>query len=138
MNFTDQIKPFLWHIHDDGSASITLNKSDNYKKALFKTREKEGFEGSGDDWEALAKGFVDRICPDMKQIIEYDSEHLMFCAYSKDILALKCFITEFKVACENDALISDIFSSVVPEPPITQADIQAMFNKIINGDNEGE
>jgi len=138
VDFTDQIKPFLWHIHDDGSASVTLYMSENYKKTLFQTRKKDGFKGSGDDWEALAKAFVARVLPDLRQNIEYDSEYLMFCAYSTDILALKRFIMEFKEACENDALIADIFSQVVPNAPISQEDIQAVLNRIMNGNADGK
>ena len=48
--------------------------------------------------------------PELKGIIDFDSEASMFCAYSSNIEALKKFALLFKDACEDDKLISDLFS----------------------------
>ena len=41
---------------------------------------------------------------------EFDSEAGMFCIYSENEEALAEFALAFKKACENTALISDLFS----------------------------
>ncbi|MFD1903280.1 Imm51 family immunity protein [Paenibacillus rhizoplanae] len=48
--------------------------------------------------------------PEMAGIIHFDPEAGMFCAYSSDSDALVAFATAFKQACEDDALIRDLFS----------------------------
>ena len=127
MDISNQIAPFSWIEHDDGMASTTLYTRHKYKKKLFKTRKKEGFVGSGDDWESLAKAFIQEKAADLQGLISFDSEYSMFCAYSSDADALKRFILLFKEACENDGLIADIFSRATPQMPITDADIQSVL-----------
>jgi hypothetical protein len=108
MEFEDKIKPFFWVEHEN-SVSVCLNIGE-YKAAIFQTRDDEGFEGNGYDWESLAKVFIDEKMPEQNGIIEFDSEAGMFCAYSSNAEALKTFIVSFKDACENDELINDLFS----------------------------
>lgn len=43
-------------------------------------------------------------------MIRFDPEADMFCAYSADRAALQAFAARFKQACEDDALIRDLFS----------------------------
>jgi len=136
MSFTNQIAPFSWIDHEDGSASVTLYASEKYKTKLFKAHKKEGFEGSGYDWESLAQVYIEEKVPNLRQVIEFDSEHLMFCAYSSDLDALKHFILEFKEACENDELIADIFSRTAPQKPITKQDMQDFLRSIMNIDTD--
>ena len=135
-DFMNQIAPFSWSNHEDGKASVTLYKSVQYKIELFRTRSKDGFIGSGHDWESLTQVFIREITPDLYEKIEFDSERNMFCVYSSDSDALKRFIIEFKAACENDELISDLFSRAEPIKPITQEDMQSIFEKIIKRDKE--
>ena len=131
MDFNDQIAPFSWIEHDDGSASVTMYTSHKYKKKLFKSRKKEGAIGSGYDWESLAQAFIQELTPDLHQAICFDSEHLMFCAYSSDINALRRFVLMFKETCENDNLIANIFSHAVLPKPVTKEDIRKVFDEII-------
>jgi hypothetical protein len=107
-NFEEQIKPFFWVEHEN-SVSVCLNVGE-YKDEIFQTRENEGFEGNGYDWESLARVFVEEQVPELSDKIDFDSEGSMFCAYSKDKEALKRFILQFKEACENHVLIMDLFS----------------------------
>ncbi|MCL2425466.1 MAG: immunity 51 family protein [Oscillospiraceae bacterium] len=132
MDFTTQITPFSWIEHENGGAAVVLYTSDNYKTELFKTRENEGFEGSGYDWESLAEVYIQEYFPDSQSAIEFDSEHMMFCAYSFELDAFRCFAIGFKEACENDELIADLFSRTTPQKPITVDDIQNILDDILN------
>ena len=106
--FQAEIVPFLWVDHED-SASVCLNVGE-YIQDVFDTRADEGFEGSGYDWESLAQVFLKEKMPELIEKVNFDSEASMFCAYSEDKTALKDFIVGFKTACENKALITDLFS----------------------------
>jgi len=135
VDFTKQIAPFNWIDHEDASASVTLYASDKYKKKLFKTRKREGFKGSGYDWESLAQAFIQTKMPELRQIIFFDSEYLMFCACASDTGALKRFITLFRETCENEKEIAEIFSRAAPQEPISKEAMQSVLNKMMNMDN---
>ncbi|MBS7253691.1 immunity 51 family protein [Flavobacterium branchiicola] len=107
-NFEESIAPFFWVEHDN-SVSVCLNVGD-YKTEVFETREEEGFEGNGYDWGSLAQIFLEEQKPELINIVKFDPEGSMFCAYSSDSDALKSFIIAFKEACENQTLILDLFS----------------------------
>ena len=107
-NWKDRIKPFAW-IEYNGSFSVCLDAGE-YLQMLFDARADEGFEGSGYDWESLARVFIEERCPELSDKLEFDSEAGMFCVYSEDDNALKDFICQFKEACEDDDLIQDLFS----------------------------
>ena len=109
-DFEEEIKPFFWVQHDN-SVSVCLNVGD-YKNEIFQTIEDEGFEGSGYDWTSLAKIFLSEKRPDLIEVIKFDPEASMFCAYSSNTEALKTYILSFKNACENEVLIQDLFSQV--------------------------
>ena len=136
MELASQIAPFSWIELDDGRALVTLYTSHKYKKKLFKTRKRDGFVGSGYDWESLAMAFIREKTPDLKDKISFDPEHQMFCAYSSDLDALRRFILLFKEACENDVLINDIFSRTAPQKPITKEDMQKVLAMIMGKDTE--
>lgn len=104
----NQLAPFFWVEHEN-SASVCLNVGE-YLQEVFDTRAEEGFEGSGYDWESLARVFLDEQNPDLTEKVDFDSEGSMFCAYSKDAGALEEFIHGFKAACEERTLILDLFS----------------------------
>ena len=131
MDFENQIAPFSYMEHDDGQASVILYTSEKFKRKLFKKR--KGFTGSGYDWESLAQVFVHERIPDLEQWIDFDSERLAFVAYSSNPNALKQFIVAFKEACENDELITDLFSRTPAEEPITAADMKSVVDKIMGG-----
>jgi uncharacterized protein YjiK len=107
-NFEKVITLFFWVEHDK-SVSVCLNVGD-YKTEIFETREEEGFEGNGYDWASLAQVFLEEKKPEFINIVKFDPEGSMFCAYSSDADALKAFIISFKEACEDKTLILDLFS----------------------------
>ncbi len=103
-----KIAPFFLVEHET-SASICLEVGD-YKVDLFELRADDGFEGNGYDWESLATVFLKEQVPHLVDIVDFDSEASMFCAYSSNKDALIEFILKFKDACENKELIEDLFS----------------------------
>ena len=107
MEFEKEIAPFGWVEHD-AHASVCLTAG-KYHQEVFDTRAEEGFEGSGYDWESLARVFLDEQCPQLAAEISFDPEAGMFCVYSKNREALREFILRFKAACEDRALILDLF-----------------------------
>lgn len=102
-NFAAAIEPFFWVEHES-TISVCLTVGE-YKTEIFQSREDEGFEGNGYDWESLARFFIDEQVPELSESIDFDSEGSMFCAYSSDKEALRKFILQFKEACENKKLI---------------------------------
>lgn len=104
----ERIIPFFW-VDNISTASVCLNVGE-YKEVIFQSREDEGFEGNGYNWEALARVFIKEQVAELSEKIDFDSEGSMFCAYSQDKDALKEFILKFKDACENESLIMDLFS----------------------------
>ncbi|UTC66577.1 MULTISPECIES: immunity 51 family protein [unclassified Treponema] len=104
----EKIAPFLWR-EQENSFSVCLYVGD-YKAELFETREDEGFEGNGYDWVSLAKVFLKERKPELIDVVGFDPEADMFCAYSSNESALKTFILSFKETCENDVLIQSLFS----------------------------
>lgn len=107
-SFKESIEPFFWVEHGS-SVSVCLNVGE-YKTEIFQVREDEGFEGNGYDWGSLAQIFLEEQKPELINIVKFDPEGSMFCAYSSDSDALKSFIASFKQACENETLIQDLFS----------------------------
>jgi hypothetical protein len=107
-NFEKIIYPFFWVNHEK-SVSVCLNVGE-YKTEIFETREEEGFEGNGYDWASLAQVFLQEQKPEFIDVVKFDPEGSMFCAYSSNAAALKTFIIAFKEACENKTLILDLFS----------------------------
>lgn len=106
--FENEIAPFVW-VELPSGASACLNAG-RYLQELFDTRADEGFIGNGYDWGSLAQVLLDEKCPGLQGKINFDPEADMFCAYAKDKEALADFILGFKKACEDKALISDLFS----------------------------
>ena len=107
--FENEIAPFYWVEQSDG-ASVCLTVGGRYLQEVFDTRAEEGFIGNGYDWSSLAQVFLDEKCSGVQEKIHFDPEADMFCAYSKDKDALADFALRFKKACEDNALISDLFS----------------------------
>lgn len=104
----NNLAPFFWVEHES-SASVCLNVGE-YLQEVFDIRADEGFEGSGYDWASLAQVYLDEKKPHLVEKVDFDPEGSMFCAYSKDAGALEEFICGFKAACEDKALIMDLFS----------------------------
>lgn len=106
--FENEIAPFFW-VEQSSGASVCLNAG-VYLQEVFDTRAEDGFIGNGYDWSSLAQVFLDEKCSDLQEKPDFDPEADMFCAYSSDKDALAEFILRFKKACEDHALISDLFS----------------------------
>ncbi|QPQ30386.1 immunity 51 family protein [Lysinibacillus sp. JNUCC 51] len=109
INDKQLIAPFFWVDRSSSSASLCLDVGE-YKQEVFDTRADEGFEGGGYDWESLAIVFLEEKMPELKGIVNFDSEASMFCAYSTDKKALEQFAISFKNTCEDEATITDLFS----------------------------
>lgn len=108
--FEKEIAPFTWSEYKE-TASVCLDAG-MYLQEVF---DEVGFEGSGYDWESLAKVFLDEKCPELISEINFDSEAGMFCVYSKNMKALQKFILSFKNACMDRTLILDLFSRAEPD-----------------------
>lgn len=107
--FEQEIAPFLW-VDNRFGASVCLSVGHGYLQEVFDTRAEEGFIGNGYDWSSLAQIFLEEKCPDLEEKIRFDPEADMFCAYSNHVDALADFIIRLKKACEDKALILDLFS----------------------------
>ncbi|CAM4478355.1 Imm51 family immunity protein [Paenibacillus endophyticus] len=105
----DKLAPFQLVSHNNGSISLILNVG-NYKREVFGARAEEGFEGNGYDWASLAAVFLQEQKPELADVIRFDPEADMFAAYTDNKEAMFSFALAFKEACENDALIIDLFS----------------------------
>ncbi|MDD2268202.1 MAG: Imm51 family immunity protein [Eubacteriales bacterium] len=108
MEFFKKIEPFYWVEHEE-CFCVCLEVGD-YKAELFNTRSDEGFEGNGYDWESLAIAFLNEKMPEALDIVNFDPEAELFCAYSEDEQMLRKFALEFKSICEDDKELKDIFS----------------------------
>ena len=108
-SFKEQIAPFRWVDHDNKRYSVCLDVG-GWKDKIFESRRDEGFEGNGYDWGSLALVFLEEMKPSLKEFINFDPEGSMFCVYSSNADALKEFAVSFKEACEDEALINDLFS----------------------------
>lgn len=93
-------------------AAVCLSAGE-YLQEMFDARADEGFVGNGYDWSSLARVFLDEKCPELREKISFDSEADMFCACSEDKEALADFIWHFRMACEDESLISDLFSRAI-------------------------
>jgi len=134
MNFAEQIAPFYWVEDDNGSVAVCLSSCEEYKKNLFKSRENDEFTGSGDDWAALAQTFIQEKIPDLLEKIDFDPEHSLFCAFSTDRDALQHFILLFKETCENDELITDVFSRTPPPVSLLDEDLESVLGMLLGKD----
>ena len=107
-DFEKIIKPFFWVEQDD---SFDLCLVPDFKHEIFLAREEEGFIGNGYDWDSLARVFINEIMPELKNEIELDeSEAGTFVVNSKNAEALQKFALGFRAMCDDDAMMSDLFS----------------------------
>nr|WP_244169863.1 immunity 51 family protein [Paenibacillus helianthi] len=106
---TGNVAPFILVEQENGGVSVILSVG-TYLADLFDTRADEGFEGNGYDWASLAAVFLEEQMPELTGIVHFDPEADMFCAYSGNREAILGFAAGFKQACEDEALIRDLFS----------------------------
>ena len=107
-SFKNTIQPFFWVEHEN-SCSVCLSDL-NFKSEIIASRADEGFEGNGYDWASLASTYVDKQLPELVDLVKFDPEADMFCAYSSDAEALKKFILSFKQALDKTEFMIEIFS----------------------------
>lgn len=82
MDIKEKIKPFFLNESVD-NISLILNIG-SYKSDIFQERSSEGSCGNGYDWSSLAETFIKEKVPHLCNIINFDPEADMFCAYSND------------------------------------------------------
>lgn len=99
--------PFRWVDHDDGTASFVLD-ADEYPADAF---ERHGAEGSGHDWEALARTFLARHRPADPDAIDFDCEAGLFCVYAKDKAALAAFARAFRALCADEKALDKLLAA---------------------------
>lgn len=103
------LAPFILVEQNHGGKSVILPVG-SYLAQLFDLRADEGFEGNGYDWASLAAVFLQERMPELADTIRFDPEADMFCAYSSNGAAVEQFARAFKSACEDEALIRDLFA----------------------------
>lgn len=84
-NINEKISPFNLLVYDEDPqnvrGSLIYQPDGEYRQEGFDTREEEGFEGNGYDWESLALVFLEEKMPKLSDAIDFDPEGSMFCAY---------------------------------------------------------
>ena len=113
-NINEKISPFNLLVYDEDPqnvrGSFIYYPDGEYRQEVFDTREEEGFEGNGYDWESLALVFLEEKMPELSESIDFDPEGSMFCAYSSNIDALATFALGFKEFCDDSESMIDLFS----------------------------
>ena len=113
-NINEKISPFNLLVYDEDPqnvrGSFIYYPDGEYRQEVFDTREEEGFEGKGDDWESLALVFLEEKMPELSDAIDFDPEGSMFCAYSSTVDALAKFALGFKEFCDDIEAMKDLFS----------------------------
>ena len=113
-NIKEIIAPFNLLVYDEDSknvrGSLIYYPDGEYRQEVFDTREEEGFEGNGYDWESLALVFLEEKMPELSDAIDFDPEGSMFCAYSSKVDALSRFALGFKEFCDDIESMKDLFS----------------------------
>ncbi|MBW4085789.1 Imm51 family immunity protein [Paenibacillus sp. S150] len=106
------VEPFILVEQAHGGMSVIL-AAGSYRAELLSSRADEGFEGNGYDWTSLAAVFLEEKMPELAGTVHFDPEADMFCAYSDNREAILSFAAGFKKACEDEMLISELFSRAV-------------------------
>ena len=113
-NINEKISPFNLLIYDEDPqnvrGSLIYYPDGEYRQEVFDTREEEGFEGYGYDWESLALVFLEEKMPELSDAIDFDPEGSMFCAYSSKVDALSRFALGLKEFCDDIEAMKDLFS----------------------------
>ncbi len=109
--FEREIAPFTWCGYEK-TASVCLDAGRPFLQEIFA---EQGWEGSGYDWESLARVFLEERCPDLIEKVHFDPEADMFCAYSDDMEAMRFFIRSFRQICEDRVCAADLLSRAVPD-----------------------
>lgn len=109
MDFDDRIRPFSWEESFGGGFSVCLDAGD-YRSEFIDSYLGSGFDGSGYDWESLAKVFLEEKLPHLIDGISFDSDSDIFCARSESAETMREFIINFKEACDDSEILEDLLS----------------------------
>lgn len=108
MDIKERIEPFIFIEYENNYTLILTELL--YKYDVFKKRIKKDFDGNGFAMRCLAKTFIEKKLPEAKDIIKYDHESNMFCAYCNDKEIMIKFAYSFHDMCEDDKSIRKLFS----------------------------
>lgn len=105
-NLESQLVPFRWIEHRD-SVSLCHDVSQFRDEIFASVPDHDDFtvKGGGQDWEFLARLFLDKHFPELKKDIYFDSESGMLCAYSKNAEDLQHFALEFRKALDDEKMV---------------------------------
>ena len=103
------IAPFFW-VEQSTGASVGLSCGE-YLQEQF---ESHGMDGSGSDWDRLAKAFVNDDT-DLRGKLQFDSQADMFCVYARDAAAVKKFAYAFRAACEDGEKVQKLFNHLTEQ-----------------------
>ncbi len=78
-------------------------------ESMFASREEEGFEGNGYDWEAIAVVYLNECAPELIPLLDFDSEAGMFCVYGEEE-PLTRFAEGFSEVAKDRDRLADLFS----------------------------
>ena len=91
-----EIAPFFW-VEQAQGASVGLRTDTELQSVCTR----QGLQGTGFDWDQLAKRYVEEQAPALKGKLEFDSQEDLFSVYARDEAALRTFIRGFREACED-------------------------------------
>lgn len=103
--FNTRISPLRWV---ETPTSVCFDTADDFRHDAFDACQ---LEGSGHDWEMLAKAFVKQHMPELKGKFRYDSEAGMFCALGSK-KALKEFAVAFRQFCSDESAMRELLTKV--------------------------
>ncbi|MCL2421962.1 MAG: immunity 51 family protein [Defluviitaleaceae bacterium] len=112
----EKYKPFIWMQDEEGEENyyaILLYMDGDFKQEIFDQRAEEGALGNGYDWTVLAEVFIKEKMPEAAEVINFDPEADMFCAYASDAGILETFVVGFREMCNDDGVMADLFSRAV-------------------------
>ncbi|MBR1736362.1 MAG: hypothetical protein IJ736_05030 [Firmicutes bacterium] len=104
-----ELEPFTY-FRENNKFYIILEIDGEYRKEIF---EQFGYNGTGDDWEELAKYYIAKNMPELLEMVEFDSESGTFVALCRKGKPFKKFLKEFKNACEDDETMSEMLGNVL-------------------------
>ena len=92
----EEIAPFFW-VEQAQGASVGLRTDTELQSVCTG----QGLQGTGFDWDTLAKRYVEEQAPALKGKLEFDSQEDLFSGYARDEAALQTFIRGFREVCED-------------------------------------
>ena len=101
-----ELSPFLWTQGKECGLSLYTGEF------LQEQFEAVGLEGSGYDWEALAKAHLEKRFPTLVSYIHFDSEEDLFYAYATAEDALRIFALSLRDLCGDQEAFGELLSRI--------------------------